>query len=61
MPAKKPAVTFIRATMAGVAECLDCSGLSRMTDRNGCKSHAANTGHRVRFTVEDITVYERNG
>jgi hypothetical protein len=52
-------VTIRRFRHAGTAECEGCDKLHPDSTRERCRVHAEQTGHKVRFTVEDVTTYER--
>lgn len=41
-----------------VADCLDCGWILYDDDRAQARQHAADTGHQVHVTVEEVTVYK---
>ena len=40
------------------SECEGCDKLHPDSTRERCRLHAQQTGHVVRFTIEDVTVYK---
>ncbi len=54
-------VTIRRFRSRGVAECEGCGKLHPDSTRERCRVHVEQTGHKVRFAIEDVTVYEREG
>lgn len=60
MTAGNREVTFTRVNFVGQPECLiiGCSKRLPPGDRAAAKRHVRDTGHVVRFTVQDVTVYE---
>ena len=41
----------------GRAECENCNDLHPGSTRERCRVHVQLTGHKVRFTIEDVTAY----
>lgn len=57
--AKGVAITHFRHQ--GTAECENCQRLHPDSTRERCRVHVQQTGHTVRFIVEDVTKYEARG
>lgn len=51
-------VTIKRFRYHGTAECENCRQFDPDSTRERCRAHVQQTGHRVRFLVEDVTTYE---
>jgi hypothetical protein len=45
----------------GTAECEQCKNLHPDSTRERCRVHVRQTGHRVRFVIEDVTTYDPAG
>jgi hypothetical protein len=45
----------------GMAECEQCSNLHPDSTRERCRVHVQQTGHHVRFVIEDVTTYDPAG
>lgn len=52
-----PKTKTIRVKTKGHALCLRCGKRPEWT-RERVRQHVVNTGHSVRFVIEDITIYE---
>ena len=46
-----------RFRQPGIAECENCNDLHPDSTRERCRVHVHQTGHTVRFVVEDVTKY----
>ena len=47
-----------RVRHEGMAECEQCDRLHPDSTRERCRIHVNQTGHTVRFVIEDVTVYK---
>lgn len=52
------AVKITRVRMLPLAECENCDALSPEATRERSRVHVQQTGHTVRFIIEDVTRYE---
>jgi len=51
-------VKITRLRMLPTVECENCAELHPQATRRRCQVHAQQTGHTVRFIIEDVTRYE---
>ena len=49
-------ITHLR--MLAAVECVNCSARHPEATRERCRVHVQQTGHTVRFIIEDVTRYE---
>lgn len=54
-------VKITRVRMLPLVECENCGRLSPEATRERCRVHVQQTGHTVRFTIEDVTRYDPQG
>ena len=58
MTGRRKKVTIAHIRYPGVAECENCAALHPDSTRERCRVHVQQTGHHVRFAIEDVTRYE---
>jgi hypothetical protein len=51
-------VAIKRFRYPGTAECEGCDEIHPDSTRDRCRVHVQQTGHRVRFVIEEVTTYE---
>jgi len=51
-------VTINRFRYGHMAQCEQCNQLHPDSTRERCRLHVQQTGHKVRFLIEDVTTYE---
>ena len=51
-------VVIKRFRYGHVAECEGCDRLHPDSTRERCRVHVQQTGHKVRFVIEDVTTYD---
>lgn len=55
--ADRKGVTAKRFRYPATAQCENCNDLHPDSTRERCRVHVQQTGHKVRFLIEDVTTY----